>query len=303
MTSLPSTTTGGEVERLVHRLESRFGSALDAVLLYGSCFHRGDYTDGLVDFYVLVDSYQNAYPGRVLRVGNALLPPNVFYLEDLDRAPPLRAKYAVLSTADFEEACASWFHPYVWARFAQPSGLVHTRNDAVARRVGRAVDRAVIRFLSETVPLLADAGDVDARTLWREGLDRSYASELRPERGRSTFLTRIHGNKLESRTARAAASVPGLVPLDDGRYRVEASRAERRRAERRWHLRRWQGGVLSLLRLAKAAFTFEGGLEYAAWKLERHAGQDLSVPSGLAKRPLLRSGALLFHLLRRRNSR
>ena len=36
--------------------------------------------------------------------------------------------------------------------------------------------------------------------------------------------------------------------------------------------------ALSVLRLLKALFTFEGGLDYIAWKLERHSGQRIEVP-------------------------
>ena len=58
----------------------RHGPAVTAVLFYGSCL-RQHTSEGVLDFYVLVDSYRAVFASRVLAVLNAVLPPNVFYLE------------------------------------------------------------------------------------------------------------------------------------------------------------------------------------------------------------------------------
>lgn len=48
---------------LVDALVMRFGASLDAVILYGSCLHSAISLDeGIVDLYVIVDSYYKAYP-------------------------------------------------------------------------------------------------------------------------------------------------------------------------------------------------------------------------------------------------
>jgi hypothetical protein len=102
------------VSRLAEAIRSRTGPATAAILFYGSCLRKHT-AEGVLDFYVLVDGYRDANPGRRLALANALLPPNVFYLE-LDALPePLRAKYAVVSLADFERGAAGR-----WLRTGMP---------------------------------------------------------------------------------------------------------------------------------------------------------------------------------------
>ena len=86
---------------LTDAILERHGDTVAAVLFYGSCL-REDTHEGVLDFYVLVDSYRDAYPSRYLRVVNALVPPNVFFLSRDSELGTLRCKYAVISLADFE---------------------------------------------------------------------------------------------------------------------------------------------------------------------------------------------------------
>src|SRR5918995_4020705 len=85
-------------------LRERHGTTA-AVLFYGSCLRQAvapsDPPEGVLDFYVLVDAYRAAYPGRLLALANALLPPNVFHLQLPWQGQIVRAKYAVISIAQF----------------------------------------------------------------------------------------------------------------------------------------------------------------------------------------------------------
>ena len=63
------------VQVLIDEILARHGQAAQGILFYGSCLRTGDDFDGLVDLYLLVDSYRNAYSGRVPALLNALLPP------------------------------------------------------------------------------------------------------------------------------------------------------------------------------------------------------------------------------------
>src|SRR5262245_41313026 len=103
--------------RMAEAIRSRTGPATAAILFYGSCL-RKQTAQGVLDFYVLVDGYRETNPGRRLALANALLPPNVFYLE-LDGLPEtVRAKYAVVSRADFQRGAAGeWLRTGIWARF------------------------------------------------------------------------------------------------------------------------------------------------------------------------------------------
>ena len=42
-----------------------------------------------------------------------------------------------------------------------------------------------------------------------------------------------------------------------------------------------------MLRLAKASFTFAGGAEYIAWKINRHAGTSIELKPWQRRHPLL----------------
>ena len=96
----------------------------------------GKEKEGIVDLYVIVDDLPcrpMAMP--VLALLNWLLPPNVFYLEVPDGSEIIRAKYAVLTLADFQRGnSTAWFHPYLWARFAQPVRLLYARSEKTATR-------------------------------------------------------------------------------------------------------------------------------------------------------------------------
>ena len=115
MAALSSKPVSPDFLLFVDALKARFESSLDAVLLYGSCLRSHEVGEGVADFYVVVDGYDKAYPEHYLRHLNAWLPPNVFYLEVSRQEQKFRAKYAVVSMADFERGTRQWFHPYLWA--------------------------------------------------------------------------------------------------------------------------------------------------------------------------------------------
>src|SRR6185312_14401188 len=66
-----------------------------------------------------------------------------------------------------------------------------------------------------------------------------------------------------------------------------------------WGLRRVHGKTMNALRLLKAAFTFGGGLDYAAWKIRRHSGVTIALTPADRARPL-RAGTRLFFLALKR---
>jgi hypothetical protein len=86
--------------------------------------------------------------------------------------------------------------------------------------------------------------------------------------------------------------------IEDQEYVTEIDAATRRAARRHWCRRRLQGKLLSVLRLLKALFTFEGGLDYIAWKLERHSGPRVEIPERVRRWPLIFVWGLVWRLYR-----
>ncbi|MCG7757789.1 MAG: hypothetical protein LZF63_14170 [Nitrosomonas sp.] len=286
---------------LVDALIMRFGESLDAVILYGSCLHSAvSLEEGIVDLYVVVDSYHKAYPERYLATLNAWLAPNVFYLEVPHQEKTLRAKYAVISTADFARGAQFWFHSYIWARFAQPSRLLYARDDVVRQRIYAALAHSVITFLKSGVPTL-EADTLDVEEIWTRCLILTYAAELRAENeSRARHLAQANRDAFTRLTAAASPLLTEILEKQgNGQYRCLTRPVSQRQALWRWRLRRWQGRVLSILRLAKATLTFSNSVDYAAWKIERHTGVRVEVTPLLRRHPILWGLKVARQLLRR----
>ncbi len=293
--------TSPDLVPLVDSLIMRFGESLDAVMLYGSCLHSGvSLEEGIVDLYVIVNSYYKAYPQHYLANLNAWLAPNVFYLEVPHQERMLRAKYAVISTEDFERGAQYWFHPYIWARFAQPSRLLYARDETVRERLYVAQAHSVINFLKSGVPALA-AGITDVEEIWTRCLTLTYSAELRAER--ETRARHLAQANLSAFTRLTDVASPMLEEIlekqNNGKYRCLTTPEMQKRALWHWRLRRWQGRMLSILRLAKATLTFRNSVEYAAWKIERHTGVHVEITPVLRRHPILWGLKVAWQLLQR----
>lgn len=299
----PALPASPALQTLVEALRQRHGAAVNAILFYGSCLRSGDLFDGLVDLYLIVDGYRAGYRRKSRALANWLLPPNVFYTELPVAGRTLRAKYAVLSTADLLNGTSRrWFHSYLWGRFSQPTALAWARDEVARRRIEQSRLQAAGTFLARVLPALPAAGRV--RALWQQGLQLSYAAELRAERpGRPAELAAAGLDYYLAVTRHIAPTLPFPLHLEgDGataHYRADIHSFRRRLARIGWRVRKAQGKLLSLLRLLKALFTFEGGLDYIAWKLERHSGQPIEVPERVRRYPLIFVWGLFWRLYRR----
>jgi hypothetical protein len=143
-------------------------------------------------------------------------------------------------------------------------------------------------------------GIVDPLELWRQAFALTYSAELRAER-QTRAASVVDGDPERYRRftgpAAEAAGAGTLVP--DGLHLNPASVRERERAQRLWTKRRRAGKALSVARLAKASFTFAGGADYLAWKINRHAGTDIVLKPWQRRWPLLGAVTLLPRLLKR----
>jgi hypothetical protein len=273
------------VAAMAAALAGRYPDAARAVLFYGSCLRERQLDGLMLDFYLIVSDYRTAYRKRWLGLANRLVPPNVFPFEH----DGLTAKYAVLSEADFARECGRGAGSVsVWARFAQPSRLVWAA-DAIARqRALEAVAEAAPTLFALARPLAWGDMRHEPLGVFKTGFALTYGAELRAERRQ-----------------RASA----IVEAEPERYRWlgKAILAERpdigdedsRAAARAWRRRQRKGKALTVLRLVKASATFANGIDYLAWKINRHAGTRISIRPWQRRWPLLAGLILLPRLLKR----
>lgn len=304
----PDAASDPTLAALLAQLHARFHGAVCCTLVYGSCLRSGDIYDGLLDLYLICDNYHAAYRRPLLAAANWLLPPNVFYAEQqpVAGAAPgktLRSKVTVISLRDFQRGCSpAWFESYIWGRFAQPTRILYVRDEQLRVQIEGVLAGAAHTLLRNALPVLPPAGSLSA--LWEKALALSYATELRTERsGRAQELVRSSHDFYAALTHQHAAHLGFSFALyeQDGElhYLSQIGDYKRRATTLAWALRRGQGKLLSIVRLVKALFTFDGGLDYIAWKLERHSGVAVVIPDKVRRAPLLHLWGFFWGLYRR----
>ncbi|MBL9065864.1 MAG: hypothetical protein JNN10_06190 [Sphingopyxis sp.] len=269
-----STPVDPRVAAMAQAIAAEYPGSARAVLFYGSCLRMSELDGLMLDFYLIVSDYGDAYPKRWMAAANRLIPPNVFPFAHRG----LIAKYAVLSESDFHRLNGpETRNVSVWARFAQPSRLVWAVDDT-------ARDRAVAAVARAAPTLLAAAGKVDGEApldWWRRAFALTYSVELRAERtGRAQSVVDADTDRYER------FSVPAMAAIRAG------SRSGA------WARRRIEGKALSIARLAKASLTYAGGIDYLAWKINRHAGTKIEIKPWQRRWPLIAAVTLVPRLIK-----
>lgn len=266
----------GEVIAMADHVRSMHKN-VRAILAYGSALRDAALTDTLIDLYVLTESFGEVSTNPLSRLGCRLVPPNVYYAEHTVDGQTYRGKYAVLLLSQLEAKTRSTVsNPYFWARFAQPMRLVWTNNKdaeaAVVSIVAQACETACANAMG-TAP------NETAAQQWASLFRETYRTELRPESGdRASAIVEANRKYYES----LSAALKHATPIKPN-----------------WPLRRVAGKALSILRLIKASFTFQGGADYIAWKIKRHSGVHIQVTDFQRRHPLLAGLLLLPQLLRK----
>jgi hypothetical protein len=249
---------------------------------------------------VLLDTV-SAWPGPFLaRIANRLLPPNVGYLEFDHQGQSLRAKYAVMSSAQFRRRLRKQsLDTTIWARFCQPVLCVWARSPQDRAVTAELVSGAVItaaRWAMELGPQAATAEE-----FWRGLFALTYAAELRVEKsGRPQDIVGKHADRYAALLPLALDSAGvAFASGAEGRLQPALDASQRLRARRSWAWRARLGRPLNILRLLKAAFTFEGAMDYVVWKIERHRGVRIQVSPWQRRFPLLAAPGLYWQLRRR----
>lgn len=300
------------VEWLAYKLAATHGETVLGVLFYGSCL-RADSDDGIMDFWVIVDDYRAAYSKQWHAGISRVAPPNVFYVEHEFEGRTLRTKYGVIDRSTFERGTSfdAW-HPYIWARFAQPAHLIACRDEAAREFFIKSLADSILVMVGRLVCFLTARDDsfrFSLAALWQEAFSRTYDSERRPEAEDGIRGLYLYDPKRYDTVAAYAlqhlASIghfKEVIPHSQS-FQVTLAESAQRKARIRWRLMRVYGRFLALVRLAKTALTFGDWVPYVLWKLERHTGRRIDLSERQRKYPLIFAWPIILPLLLRRNLR
>lgn len=267
---------------VVDAILAAHGGAVRAILFYGSC-RRADQPDGVLDFYVLVDRYRSYHRSLFRALMNWLLPPDVSFMKVKSVTIPVAAKVSVISMEQFARRMRpDAIDTTLWARFTQPSSLVYAADQNAKIQVIAALVEAIFTACGWA----RDVGPASptSSAFWTQLFALTYGVELRVERANRPRL--IYDSDPDFYDG-----IFNALELDSSRPLPDAAR-------RLWALRRFAGKILSILRLCKGAFTFEGGVDYLLWKVERHSGVAVSLSPWQRRHPILAAPGLLYQLYR-----
>jgi hypothetical protein len=263
--------------------QSAEDGAVRSVMLYGSGLWQKQASDDCIyDFQVLVESYSAYKKSILLSALGSVLPPNVYYAEAEHQGRTLRFKYNVMREDQFIKAArGKCFTPAIWARFAQPSRLVFSADNAANHSVHSAIASCLKTFFDRTSRLQFEGNETDDyKSFWGAGLSSTYQDEMRSEAKNRPQL---------------------IVEAAPGYYRQvydALSPCIHKYAVSRKILRPLRKAV-ALCRVIKGALTFENGVDYALWKVERHSGIKESATPFQKKYPLIAGWPLLWRLYRK----
>lgn len=252
-------------------INQQYKNSVVGIVFYGSCMRTRDYKDAILDFYVVVDSYSKAYGNWWLSVSNSVLPPNVFYLQETVNGEIYRAKYAVVTKKSLTFGVSKAFHSYFWARFTQPMTYIYAQNNEFESWFAKVQSMACHSFYNSVIPVFESFPQ--DHQFWVRGLQLTYSAELRTETNTRAAL--IYENDREFYNDL-------FLSLDKN---IKVGGSSNSIFVLKWKLRILLGKLLSVLRLMKATTTFVGGVDYIAWKIERHTGKPIHITNKMRKWP------------------
>ena len=164
-----------------------------------------------------------------------------------------------------------------------------------------ALSTAIVTMVRRGLPLVGPRFDSRelSTTTWHE----TYRTELRAERpGAVEGLWASAPQRYVEATRLALAALPYPTTVEDTGsdlyFTVHLSEGIRRLTRPLWLLRRIHGKTRFLARMLRNALIFEGGVEYALWKIQRHSGIATDSAWRQHRYPLLALGAHAWRLYR-----
>ena len=267
--------------------------------------------DSAFDFFIIVDSYRQAYQalaaelGTRNRVGLAValawvLPPNAISVRQRGPDGEREAKCVIISTRHFRRECSRRARDhFVRGRLSQRILLAWSRDRESTEEVlhgVREVGEGSFDWVRVFLPPRFDLVQY-CRTL----LEVSLAHEIRPEAKdhadtlfaaqRETLLG-IYGPLLERLHARGVLARDGEAFLQR-RLAGPIARLRVRSYFRRSRLR-------TTLRLLKHPFLYDGWLDYLVRKIDRSTGEKIELTERERRWPLIWLWPRAFRYLRRR---
>lgn len=257
-----------------------------AVLFYGSNLRTGS-LEGVLDYYVLL-------PGLAERG----IWPRVNYREWTDDGVDLRAKIATMTLAKFAEAAGGGLlDTTIWARFVQPAALVWQADEEAESAVVEAISLAVQTAAGLAAALGPKSGQEG--DYWRALFEATYKAELRIEKAsRAESILELNRDHFDGLLPLALQSAGLELEQDEDIIAPRLDLEARARATHWWERRKRLGKAINLVRLLRAAFTFDGAARYAAWKIKRHSGIEVKLTPWRERHPILAAPSVLWALWR-----
>lgn len=278
-------------------ISAKHGETVQAFVFYGSGLREADNIGKMLDYYVLTQSYKDVHGIGPKAFASFLLPPSVHYLEGADRdAQPMNSKYSIVSLPAFERrVTGSAREPMIWARFSQPCLIMSCQTEEIRETLICSLVQAVIHFADQASPLMA--GKMTPRAFWSRSLAESYRTELRAERPleRASEIVERYGARYDA----LGEALFGDMDEEGMIYVPAASGLAKQATRLKWATRRWVGKPATALRVLKAAFTFDGGLDYVLHKLKSHSDVAIDITPHQRRHPILWSPVLAWKLWRR----
>lgn len=280
---------------------ARDSGAVCAMLLYGSGLWQGVEEDTVWDMHVLVDTYKGFNDKIWHRMAGSVIAPNVYYFEFPSGGRTWRCKCNVMRMDQFQKSARGHcLTPHIWARFSQPCYLSYARSQKDRERILTALGHCVVTFQKFALPF-CEAQEISSKDLWTAGFQKTYGMELRSERqDRIEKLYQARAGQYEARTGAAVQDgLLSLTPLAKDRYKVDLSptRTGWRRISHVMSLPFKK--MAAIFRIIKSSTTFDGGVDYALWKVERHSGITVEVTEFQRKHPLIGGWPVLWKLWRK----
>lgn len=300
------------VEWLANEIAAIHGDTVSGVLFYGSSL-RKETDEGVLDYWVIVDDYDEAHQKFGHAAINRVAAPSVYFLEREHDGITLRTKYGVLDRQAFDQGTRfGAMTPYIWARFAQPARLLNCRDEDARAFFERTISQAIVTFVARLFCHLPDQSGLLRFSLpafWQKAFRTTYDSERRPEA--EDYIRGLYEMDEDRYDAVAASALHHLARRRVVDEAMEHPRAfsvtlPRKRLDRlrwRWRSMRWVSRMSGLLRLLKTSYTFGDWVPYALWKLERHTGRKIDLTPRQREHPLIYAWPIILSLLMRRNLR